>query len=75
MRYRFNVDALISRRVAIFPTRNWLARKAGISETGLRQYEAGIRTPTGPILVALADALGCDPKDLLTLVADEEGAA
>lgn len=46
-------------------TQEDLALKAYCTSTAIRNYEKGIREPTGRILLAMADALGVSPRYLL----------
>lgn len=44
-----------------------LAKRVGITQQAVAQYEAGGRTPTGDILVRIAQALGVSSSYLLGL--------
>lgn len=46
-------------------TQSEFAEEVGISEKSLNHYIRGVRTPKANILAAIANELGCDPKDLL----------
>lgn len=57
---------LFLRRKAAGLTRAGLAEKTGYSVSYIGQLEYGLRTnPTKPVLIALANALGCAPADLV----------
>ena len=46
-------------------TQGELAEKAGVKRMTISYYETGLRYPRREILDKLADALGCDVKDIV----------
>lgn len=46
-------------------TQGELAEKAGVKRMTISYYETGIRYPRRDILDKLADALGCEVKDIV----------
>ncbi len=54
-----------TRRLAAKLSLSGLAGRAGIPIASLSRFETGKREPSVTILVALANALGCTPNDLL----------
>ncbi len=62
----FSADRLAAARAKAGLSLRDVARKVGIRPVVLGSYEAGQRTPNAKMLTALAEAVGCRPKDLLT---------
>lgn len=46
-------------------TQGELAERAGVKRMTISYYETGLRYPRREILDKLADALGCDVKDIV----------
>jgi transcriptional regulator with XRE-family HTH domain len=40
-----------------------IARRAGIAQTSLSEFERGVSTPTRPVLIRLLDALGAPTEE------------
>lgn len=62
-------DALRRKRLEAFLSATEVAVATGLSESRIRQFEAGIDTPTLTGTVkALATALNCEPGDISEIV-------
>lgn len=51
-----------------------LAEAVGVSNATIAMYELGLRTPPGPVLVAMARVLGVQAEDLIEVRADSPAA-
>ncbi len=56
---------ILLRRIHCKLTQEQLAAKSGIAQTKISQYECGNIGPTVPTLRKLAEALGCEPGELI----------
>jgi transcriptional regulator with XRE-family HTH domain len=65
MRYRFDPAELKRRRIESGKKLELVALEVGRTKEAVSAYERGLAVPPTPILFALADALGCEPADLL----------
>ena len=63
--FLFNGAKLRERRESVGMSRELLAIAVSMSASGIGLYEAGLRTPPRPVLLRLATALGCLPRDLV----------
>lgn len=61
----FSPEKLRAERERVGMSRELLAITIGMSASGISLYEAGHRTPPRPVLLRLAGALGCSPRDLV----------
>jgi transcriptional regulator with XRE-family HTH domain len=68
-------DRIRARRRAARMTQQELAARVGISQGFLSMVEAGAKDVSTTTLVAIAEALGTDPNDLLGIDANEPAAA
>ena len=55
-----------SKRKAEGLTQSFVGKFVGVSQASIAQWEQGVVTPRGANLIALANALNCDPNWLLT---------
>jgi transcriptional regulator with XRE-family HTH domain len=58
-------DELRERRIGAGLNQDDLAKRTGLHQTYISALERGARQPTGKTLKRLADALGCEPVDLM----------
>ena len=68
---------LIARRIRQYRhmekiSQEYLAAKVGVSDTYIRKLEAGVRTPSLEVVMALAEALNITPNDILLSVTEVE---
>ena len=52
-----------------------LAKALGVSNATVAMYELGLRTPPGPVLVAMAELLGVNARDLVEVNAPVDPAS
>jgi transcriptional regulator with XRE-family HTH domain len=58
-------DELRLRRIEAGLNQDDLAERTGLNQSYISYLEHGLREPTARTLKILADALGCDPGDLM----------
>lgn len=62
---RANDSPIAQRRIAAGLTQAQLAQKLGVTWLTISRWEHEVRNPRRPMLRKLAEALGCEPRDLL----------
>lgn len=60
-------DELRLRRIEAGLNQDDLAARTGLNQSYISLLERGLREPTGKTLKILADALGCEPRDLMRM--------
>ena len=51
-------------RMSLQITQDELAKKANIPSRSIQNYELGLRKPSVDVAIKIADALGCDVKEV-----------
>jgi transcriptional regulator with XRE-family HTH domain len=75
MRYRFDPVELKRRRIESGKKPELIALEIDRTKEAYSSYERGIATPPTPVLLAICDALGCEPADLLVIDHTDDDAA